>query len=259
MGDSVKQAFSSAFSSVKSAFLLCPKALKLFYVLLGFHVTVNIVNLLVIPPPVEAGMSAARSFLIVILTVLFIGLYIFIYSGAIAYIRDLIKTGTANLASFINNGKKYSLRFLGVSAITAAAFTIYGFLARTIVALLPGLVKLPAVLIVILAGIALLILFLMPVYALIASDLGVIASVRKGILTGKNNFLKILLLLLMIFVLSVVVMIGASIITGIFTLLLRPVARFITALTMAVVHAFLIGVLTSIAYMDCYLKSEGTQ
>jgi hypothetical protein len=241
--------------SVKKALTLSAKALKLFYVLAVANIVANIVNLLLVPAPVDAEMSIGKSFAVIGISIVFALLGIFIYSGALVYVKDLIKGGAANLASFVDNGKKFFLRVLGVSVLLTLVTLGVGIIGFAILALLPQILKPVMILIMILAGISLAVLFIMPSYALVANDLGVIDSIKKGLIVGKNNFLKILGLLAIMLLIATVVLIVVTIISGILSFILRPAASFVAAIVMALYYAA-VTILVAIAYMDFYLKSE---
>src|SRR3989338_6218812 len=114
--------------SVKKAFVLSVKALKLFYVLAAVNIVLNVINIAVIPAPVNAPMSTARSFGVIGITIFFTLISFFVYGGTLAHIKGLIKTGSGNLASFVDDGKKYFLRMLGASILILLIFLIVGII-----------------------------------------------------------------------------------------------------------------------------------
>ncbi len=239
--------------SVKKAFALSVKALKLFYVIVAFNIIANIVNLMTVPAPADE-MTAGKSFFVIILTVVISLAAVFIASGSLAYIRDLIKTGSAQLASFAVNGKKYFLRLLGVTVLIMLAFLILGAALVFITNLMPAALRVVMRILMIFVFIAAAVLFVMPAYALVGGDLGVIAALKKGLEVGSKNFLKILVMALVLFLIAIVITVVASFITGIVSLILRPLAGYIAAIVMAVTSAVL-AVLVNLTYMDFYLKS----
>lgn len=241
--------------SIKKAFALSAKALKLFYVVAAFGIVANIINLLVIPAPVAGEMSLGKSIMVIAFTILFSLLGLFVACGALAYVKDLIKAGSANIASFIDNGKKYFLRLLGVTILIMLVFLAVGAVLFLITGLLPAALRLVMTVIMMLAFLGLGVLLLMPAYALVAGDLGVVESVKKGIDVGRKNFLKILGILAIMLLIAVGVTVAASVITGILSLILRPVSSFVAAIVMAIANAVM-AVLVNIAYMDFYLKSQ---
>ena len=244
--------------SVKKAFALGVKALKLFYVLAAVNIVINLINFLIIPAPVNVEMTLGRSFAVIGLTILSVLVGVFVYGGALAYVRELIKAGAADVASFVDNGKKYFLRLLAVSVVVLLAFLILGIVSSIIVGILPNVLRPLMIIIIAPAFIALTVLLIMSGYALVGSDLGVIESIKKAILVGKENFLKILGILAIMFLIGVAVMVTASLVSGILSFILRPISGLITAIIMAVANAVL-TVLVSIAYMDFYLKNVSVE
>ncbi len=241
--------------SIKKAFVLSVKALKLFYVLVTVNVVMSIINLLILPAPVDVEMSLGRSFLVIGLTILFMLIGFFVYSGALVYIKDLIKTGSTGLAPFMDNGKKYFLKLLALGVIITLIFAIFGVILFVILGLLPGALKGLFIVFMVLSFIALAVLFVMPYYALIGSDLGIIEAIKKGLMTGKNNFLKILGILAIMFLIGVAVVLVASLVSGIFSFISGSLSGFITAIIMSIANSVL-AILANIAYMDFYLKNS---
>lgn len=238
--------------SVKKAFMLGKKALKLFYVVAAVNIIANIVNLLIIPAPVEAEMSIGRSFLVMGITLLFLLIAIFITGGMLVYVKDLVKTGTASLTPFIDNSKKYFVRIL-LLALIVVAILILGTLLNKILGFLPGPVR---IILMVLLLIALGILLIMVPYALVGSDLGLMDSVKRGIQAAAKNFLTILGLIIIMVGIYVVLLIAAAVIIALLSLILRPIANYITAVVLAIAMSVQ-AILVNIAYMDFYLKSTG--
>jgi hypothetical protein len=240
--------------SVKKAFTLSGKAMKLFFVLAAVNIVMNVINFLVIPPPAQTGMTLGKSLLVILLTVLFSLIAVFITAGALVHIKGLIKTGTAKLASFISDAVKYFARLLGVILIILLAFLIVGILFFTIRGVMPAALKPLTIAIMTLVFIVLAIFILMVPYALVGSDLSVIESIKKGILLGGKNFFKILAVMAIMFGIAVVVIVIAGIITGLLSFLLRPISGYITAIVMAIASSIM-TILVNIVYMDFYLKN----
>lgn len=240
--------------SIKKAFVLSVKALKLFYVIAAFGVIANVINLLIIPTPADVEMSLGKSFSVIGLTILFSLIGLFIAGGALAYVKELIKVGSANLATFIDNGKKYFLQLLGITLLIMLLFLILGILLFLIIGILPNALRPLMRIIMVVIFLALGVLLLMPSYALVGSDLGVIESIKRGITVGKNNFLKILGILIIMFLVAIAMTAVASVITGILSLILRPISSYVTAAIMAIANAVM-ALLMNIAFMDFYLKS----
>ena len=241
--------------SVKKAFTLSVKAAKLFYIVAAVNIISNIINLLVVPQPGEGEMGVGKSLFVLVLTLLFFAIGVFITGGILARLKELIKAGTLNLASFINDARKYFLQLLAVVLIILFALLIVGVLLFVILGIVPNVLR---IIIMVAAFVALTIFLVMIPYALVANDLSIVESIKKGILIGKKYFLQILGIIAIMFGVAVVLMIAASIVTGILSFILRPLSNIIAAIIMALVNAA-IALIVNIAYMDFYLKSETTQ
>ena len=240
--------------SVKKAFTLSGKALKLFYVMASCIVLTNIINVLVIPAPVNVEMSLGKSLLVILLTLLILLVTIFITGGALAYIKELIKTGSASLSPFVNNAKKYFLRLLGIVATIILIFIILGVALFRIIDSTQGALKASIIILMVLTFIILSVLLILSPCALVGDDVSVIEAIKRGILIGMKNFLKVFVIMLIMFLITLVVLIVASVITGLLSFILKPIANFITAIIMGIAYAAL-ATLTNIAYMDVYLKN----
>ncbi len=241
--------------SVKKGFTLSINALKLFYVLAGTYAVINIINLILIPAPANKEMSLGKSLLVIVLTILFALIGVFVYGGVLASVKELIKSGSYNISAFVDNAKKYFLPLLLVSILVLLIFFVVTVLFMVLLGVMPGILKAVFTILMVLAFIALMVLFIFPGYAVIGSDLGAIEAIKKGFLVSKKNFLRVLGLFGIVVLLAIVVMIVASVISGIFSLVLRPLSGAITAIIMAIVNAALM-IVVSIIYMDFYLKHE---
>ena len=240
--------------SIKKAFVLSVKALKLFYVIAAFNIVANIVNLLTVPSPAD-DMTIGKSIFVIILTIVISLIAIFMAAGSLAFIRDLVRSGSAGLETFIANGKRFFLRLAGITLLIVLIFVVLGVVLSFIAGVLPNVLKIVMTILMTVVFIAAAVMFVMPAYALVGSDLGTIASVKKGVYIGKKYFLKILGMAALLFLVAIVMTVLASFVTGVLSLILRPLSGYIAAIVMAISSAVL-AVLVNIAYMDFYLKSS---
>jgi len=241
--------------SIRKAFVLSLKAATIFCVITVFNIIVNVINLMVIPAPVNAEMDIKKSLAVIGIGLLFFLLAIFIQGGVIAYIKELVKSGSASLASFISNGSKYFLRMLGIVIITIVIALGWGVLFFGILsALLPAL-KVALLILGLIFLIGIMILLILPAYALVGSDLGVMASMRKGVSVTAANFLKVVGILVILIIVGIVVMFIASFITGLLAIPFKQVGGYVAAIVMAISSA-VVTLLADIAYMDFYLKKS---
>lgn len=241
------------FDSIGKAFVLSIKAVKIFCVIAALNLVVNIVNLMIIPMPVDAEINLQRSLIVIGAGFLFFLLAIFIQGGVIAYVRDIVKSGSASLASFMQNCVKYFARMLGMALITMLIVLGWSVLLFAVVPIFLPLLKTEIIILGIIALIGFMILLILPGYALIGSDLGVMASMRKGVSIAVNNFLKMTVILIVLIIVGIVVMFITSFIAGILSIALKQPVNYVTAIVMAISTA-IITILVDIAYMDFYLK-----
>lgn len=241
--------------SIKKAFMLSVAAAKVFLVIIIFNIAINVINLMIIPAPVNAEMDIKKSLTVIGLGLIFFLAAVFIQGGIIAYIRDLVKAGSASLASFISNCGKYFMRMLGVILITVLIAVGWGVLFFGILpALLPAL-KVVSIILGLVFLIGMLILLILPAYALVGSDLGVMSSLRKGVSVTTSNLLQIIGILVILVIISIAVMFVASFVTGLLSIALKGIVNYVAAIVMAIASA-IITLLADIAYMDFYLKKS---
>ena len=164
------------------------------------------------------------------------------------------QAGAGNLAAFLDNAKKYFLKLLAVTVLIILVFAIIAIIFSVIIGILPQAVKPFLALLIVPVSIALAILFVMPSYALVASDLGIVESIKKGVTLGKDNFLKILGIFGIMILVLIGIMLVASVLSAVLSLLFRPAASYISAIIMAIANTAWM-LLMNIAYMDFYLKS----
>ena len=244
--------------SVKKAFALFPKALQLLYIIAAVNIVTNIINILTIPAPVDAEMTLGRSLFVIALFFLYGAITLFIGAGMLGYVKELVKNGASTIASFTANGKKYFLKVLALTILMLIAVGIVAAIFLLLGKVVPGALKPVLAILAVLAGIILAILLLLAPYALVGSELGVIASIKKSVQVGRKGFLNIIVVVLVLFLVSLAILIAASFLSGILSLILKPLARYVVAIIMAIVSS-IIWILANIAYMNLYLKLESAQ
>ncbi|MDD5679753.1 MAG: hypothetical protein PHI59_00710 [Candidatus Omnitrophica bacterium] len=241
--------------SIKKAFMLSVAAVKIFLVISAFNIFINVINLMVIPAPVNAEMDIKKSLTVIGLGIIFFFAAIFIQGGVITYIKELVKSGSTGLASFISNCGKYFMRMLGIILITILIAVGWGVLFLGILpAMLPAL-KVVFLILGFISLIGILLLLILPAYALVTGDLGVMASMRKGVSVAAANFLQIIGILIILVIISIVIMFIASLITGLLSIPFKGMVNYVAAVVMAISSA-IVTLLADIAYMDFYLKKS---
>ncbi len=241
--------------SMKKAFVLSLKAANIFCVIILFNIIVNAINLMIIPAPVNAEMTPHRFLAVIGAGLVFFLLAIFIQGGIIAYIKELVKTGSVSLAPFLGNSAKYFLRMLSIVLITILIALGWGVLFFGIIPAMVPVLKVVSIIIGLIVLIGIMILLILPAYALVGSDLGAMASIRKGVAITAANFLKVVGILLILIVVGAAAMFIASFITGLLSIMFKNIVNYVAAIVMAVSSA-IVTLLADIAYMDFYLKKS---
>ena len=243
--------------SVKKAFILSAKALNLFYVVAAVNVIMNIINFLVVPAPAKSEMSIGKSALVIILTVVFALISLFVTAGAFTYIKGLIKSGSAKLSSLIEGGSKYFLKLLLVSLILLAAFFVLSIAMAAVLKILPVTLNVLKLIITVLLFIILAVIVIMSPYAVVAGDLSVKEAIKSSIAMGLKHFLKIIGIMLIMIGVGIVILVIAGVLSGLLSFILRPLAGLLAAVIMAIASS-IIGIFVNIAYMDFYMKNAST-
>lgn len=238
--------------SIKKAFSLYGKAVTLFLIIAGVNIIANIINTLIIPPPASGAMTLGVSLAIIAFTVVLFIVALYVQGGTLSCVKELVKTGTPKLAGFPENAKKYLLKLLGLTLIIIAVAVALVFLSGLIIKALPVVVKIAAGIVI---GAIFVPFAVMPAYALVGSNLGVIAALKKGVLLSAKRFLTILVMLLIIALIGALVLVISALAIGLLSFAVKPAANYITGVIIGVVNAAL-TILVNIAFMDFYLKNE---
>ena len=239
--------------SVKRAFMLSAAAVKIFLIIAIFNIIINVINLMIIPAPVNVEMNLQKSLTVVGAGLVFFLIAIFMQGGIIGCIKELVKTGSMNLASFIGNSGKYFLRMLGVVLITILILLGWGLLFFGLLAAMLPALKTALLILGLFFIIVMLILLILPAYALVGSDLGAMAAIRKGVSVTVSNLLQVIGILVILILIGIVVMFIASFIIGLLSIPLKQSGSYVAAVVMAISSA-IVTLLADIAYMDLYLK-----
>ena len=202
-------AIAKGFSEAKN---LC----KLVMIFLGFNFVMGLVMLPFTPAdPTTAVPSVAPLFI----SLVSVFLFIFVQAGALGVIKKQLKTNSWEMSDFIETGKKFYLRILGlflviialaiviilaVSLLSALAFAIgnTGF-TRALVAALVTIISIVAA-----------VVLLFPIYAIVAEDIGPVVAVKKSFKCAMSNFWPILGLLLILFIVTFVIYFLIGLITA---------------------------------------------
>ncbi len=243
VGESVKKGFRTVLSSK-----------DLLGFLFAFGAAWNVLNVFLAP---RLATADARTSAIAIGTgFLFILASIFVQSGSMGYVRDRLKTGSANLSGFFASGGKYYIRIFLLGLLVTVFAIVLILVAALLVAVLTAGSEIAAIVAAIaVAGVGLYFLLLMffAPYYIVAGDEKVFAAIKKSISTTRKNLLPLLGIgLFMFFIGFVLGLILGVIYAAVSVVIPILIAQVIFAILSSVVNAIL-GVLVTASFMSFYL------
>jgi len=231
-----------------------------------FFIFNAIVSLISVPltDPARAAEPAVIAVSIVS-SIFFFLVFIFLQGGALGVVSGQIKTGAVDIAKFLEYGKKFYLRILGLLLmyviLAIAVVLILGLISAGILLLGDNtFTRVIVALIVTVASLGIITLLIYPIYALITDDLGPLPALRKGIAVSMGNFLKTLGLFVMLLLVSLIISFIVGALVGAITIPFGPkIGQYVVALANAVVQSY-IPVVMMISFMSMYLSvsSQGT-
>ncbi len=251
------------FEAIKKGFGIASKGLGLVSILFIFNLIGTILGMpfAIQPGQAPTGQQMAGA---IIFSVVFIVISIFIQGGALSLIRDSLKEGKMKLASFASYGAKYYLRLLGLGALIVLVIGIVALIAALLIAVTAPLnnviVSSIAVAIAVAIGVVAALFYFIPFalspYALICEELGVIASMKRGLAVAKNPFTRVFLLVLL-FVILILISLGVGLVFGFIvgaaSALIPAVAgKLLMAVVTSAINGYL-GVVMIGAFMSYYL------
>jgi hypothetical protein len=246
--------------SVSKGFAVTKKSMSLILLLFVFGFIFNLLNLFLVPPapaPVAGAAAQAPSPALIAIAATFILLTIYFQAGSMAFIRDLLKTGSANLGNFKAGGGKYYLRLFVLGLAVSLIVGVFVLLAALSVALLQKLpfVSVPLAILFAALGIYFVLLLFLAPYVAVVDDKGARASIKLSMKLVKKNILTLLgisvIMILIGFGLGLIlgaILAGVSIVIKVVV-----VSHVIFAFLSSLVNAFL-GVFVTGAIMTFYLS-----
>jgi hypothetical protein len=250
--------------AIKKGFSLAAKSMNLILVVFIFNLIWNVLGVFFAPAPPAAvpGEAVAPEVnpVWVILSILFILLSIFIQGGILGVVRDLVKQGILKIGKFINYGKKYYLRLLGLGLLIMLIILVIGLIAAIIVAIgaptgnsvVIGITSILALIVGAVGLYVMLLLFLAP-YIMVADDLGVIEAMKKSIDIVRRNLLKVLGLAVMLVLIAFGMGFVLGVVTGIISVAMPGiVTQMLTAILTSGLNAY-VGILMTASFMSFYV------
>ncbi len=197
------------------------------------------------------------SILIMIATVIFILVSIFLQSGTLGYVRDKIKQGNANLSAFMGAGSKYYIKLFVVGLIIALTAMVFILVAALAVAFLkkPGFfIAVP----VALAAIYFILLMFFAPYIVVVNEEKSMAAIKKSIGLVKKNLLGVLGISAILVAIGFVIGLLAGVILGLMNVAAPGVVSQVAyAVLSSVLNAFL-GVFVTASFMNFYMEISNT-
>ena len=241
---------------ISKGFGIAAKSKNLLLVLFAFGFVWNLINIPFTSQIQQQPSNAGASVMVVILSVIFIAISIYMQAGSLTYIRDLIKTGKADLAQFKTGGSKYYLRILGISAIVGLFMVILSILAALAILLggeNPSIISIIIAIVIAVVGFTgVLMVFLTP-YILIVDETKVMEALRKSISLVRSNFLQVLAIGVLLLLIGFGVGVLLGVVFGLLgTFLKGIVSQVVFGLLSSMLNAFL-GLVVTGTFMSYYL------
>ncbi len=254
---------------VKKGFVVATKNLNLVLILIVFNVIGNLVSL-PFTPVQGTQPSPEMSAPLLIFTVVFVLISIFIQGGTLGAVRDYVKEGKMKLSAFASYGAKYYLKLLLLGIVIVAVVVIVALIAALIIAVTAPLnnklVTIIATIIAMIIGIIATLLYFIPLtlspYALVCDEIGVIEAVKKSLKVAKNPFKRVFTLLLL-FIVLMLISIGIVLVIGyvlnlLIALLPSGAGRVATAVVTGIINGYL-GVVMTVSFTAYYLMLTSKQ
>lgn len=254
--------------SIRKGFGIALKCLGLVAVLFVFNLVGNLATLPFTPAD-NTNVSARAIAPLMIVSVLFVILSIFVQGGSLGLVRDVVKGGKADLVAMPKYGVKFFVRLLLLGLIVLSLVVGLALAIALLVSLTSGLnnpVISGIVLIISLAlAIASALYFFIPCilspYAIVCDEAGAVGAIKKAIETGRKPFVKVFKLLGLV-VLLVLIALGVGFLVGLLVGLVSAVlpanaSRILMIIVSSAVNSYL-GVVATGAFMVYYLGKRET-
>lgn len=245
----------SIFGYIAKGFSIAKASSPLFLSIFGFSFVWTLINL----PFTSADGAAEPSAIAAVLGVAFMLISIFIQSGSIGYIEQVVKQGNSNMGVFVQQGTKNYLRMLGLGIVLGlmmiilVVIAVIGFVAGGSQTGANPVAVVLAVLMAIIGLILLLFLFMAP-YAVVVDGKGVIGALKTSVNLVKKNLGVVLGVGLILVVIGFAIGFLLGLLMGALTGILPGKAGIILGgFLSSAVNAF-IGIVTTGAFMALYLN-----
>ena len=247
----------SVLEAVKKGFAETTKLMNVVIVFFIFNVVIGLISL-PLANPERAGDPGIIT-VSILSSILFFLVFIFLQGGALGTVRDQIKTASSSMAQFVDYGKKFYLRILGLLLlyilIAIAIVLILSLISAGLLLLGDNILTRSLVAVIVtLAAVTIITLLLYPIYSIVVDDLGPIAALKKGAEKAKANFGRTLGLFALLLVISLLISLIIGFVIGLITVPLAPaITQVVIALVNAAVQSY-IPIVMMVAFMSFYMS-----
>ena len=249
-----------AVGSVKKGFSVASGSLPLVGALFVFGFVWNVVNLFFTAQFQAQNEAPQASLPMIFIGIAFVLLSIFVQAGSLGYVRDRLKTGSADFGGFLAAGRQFYVRLLLLGLLMAAIVGVFVLVAAFGIAATgqqANAAGIAVAVLVALIGIYVMILLFLAPYAAVAGDERVIQSLKSSISIVKKNFFAALGLALLLVVIGFAfgLLLGA-VYALLSTAMPGTVSQVVFAALSSFVNAYL-GLVVSGAFMNFYFLKSG--
>lgn len=252
--------------AIRKGFGVAAKSMSLIAVLFVFNLAGNLATLPFTPAPGAAALPQAAMPLLLI-SLVFIVLSIFVQGGSLGLVRDVIKEGKMKLGVMLGYGTRYFVRLLTLGVIILLFTVIVALVSGLLIAItaplnnavITAIVVAAVIAVVLVAALYFFIPFILSPYAVVCDDLGAIDALKKGIAVGRRPFVKVFTLLALV-ILLVLIALGVGFLVGLViglvsALLPAGAARMLMLVVSSVVNSYL-GIVATASFMVYYLAKK---
>lgn len=252
--------------AIRKGFGVAVKGMSLIAVLFIFNLAGNLATLPF--TPVSGTPASPQATLpLLMISLVFIILSVFIQGGSLGLVRDIIKEGRMKLNMMAGYGAKYFVRLLVLGVIILLFVVVLALVSGILIAItaplnnaiVTAIVIAAVVAATVIAALYFLIPFILSPYAIVCDEVGAMDALKKAIALGRKPFVKVFTLLALV-ILLVLLALGVGFLIGLVVGLisaLLPVgaARMLMVVVSSVVNSYL-GIVATASFMVYYLAKK---
>lgn len=251
----------SIFGCIGKGFSIAKSSGSLMLTIFGFGFVWSLINL----PFVAADGTSEPNAITAVLGVLFMLISIFIQAGSIGYVEQVIKQGKSSLGTFAQTGKKFYLRMLGLAVVVGlvmlilAVLAVLGFVAGGPKSAEPSPIAIGLAVVLAVVGMGILLFLFLAPYAVVVEGKGVIAALKASAGTVKRNFVKVLVVGVVLIVIGFAIGFLLGLLSGLINgAVPNKAGQVLGGLISSAINAYL-GIVTTGAFMALYLSTGNSQ